>query len=84
MLTFFWIIFWAGFTALVVAAGLRLHIRRKEALASSVHVVDDEAIEQILQIGELRVEDSDPLDQDEIDDEEERFWSESWDEPTEW
>ena len=84
MLTLFWIVFWAGLAVLVLAAGLSLHIRRKEALASSAQVVDDEAIEQILRTGELRVEDSEPLDQDEIDDEEKRFWSESWDEPTDW
>ena len=96
MLTLFWIVLWAGLAALVVAAGVSLHVRRKEAIASSVPVVDDAAIERILTTGELSVEDrahgelplivedDEPLDQGEIDDEEERFWSESWDEPTEW
>ena len=96
MLTLFWIIFWAGLAALVVAAGISLHVRKKEALASSVPRVDDAAIERILRTGELTVEerdggdfpliveDGERLDQGEIDDEEERFWSESWDEPTEW
>ncbi len=95
MLTLFWIVFWAGLAALVVAAGVSLHVRRKEALASSVPVVDDAAIEEILQTGqltvdewqtgwELIVEEDEPLDPEEIDDEEERFWSESWDEPTDW
>ncbi len=96
MLTLFWIVFWAGLAALVVAAGLRLHVRRKEAIASSVPLVDDDAIETILRTGQLVgddrdpgripliVEEDEPLDQAEIDDEEERFWSESWDEPTEW
>jgi hypothetical protein len=96
VLTVFWIVFWAGLAALVVAAGVSLHVRRKEAIASTVPVVDDEAIERILQTGELSavdadtldldliLEDDEPLDQEEIDDEEGRFWSESWDEPTEW
>lgn len=96
MLTVFWIVFWAGLAALVVAAGVSLHVRRKEAIASTVPVVDDEAVERILRTGELTavdadtldldliLEDGEPLDQEEIDDEEGRFWSESWDEPTEW
>lgn len=96
MLALFWIAFWGGLAALVVAAGVRLHVRRKEAIASSVPRVDDDAIDKILSTGELTVEDrppgalplvledDEPLDMGEIDDEEERFWSESWDEPTEW
>ena len=96
VLTLFWIVFWAGLAALVVAAGVSLHVRRKEAIASDVPLVDDEAVQRILRTGELSVadpvtvdldlilEDAEPLDQEEIDDEEERFWSESWDEPTEW
>lgn len=96
MLSLFWMVFWAGLAALVVAAGVSVHARRKDALASSVPLVDDAVMEQILRTGELRVdeydlndfpmivEDEEPSDQDEIDDEEERFWSESWDEPTEW
>jgi hypothetical protein len=95
MLTLFWILFWAGLAVLVIAAGLSLHVRRKEAIASTVPIVDDEAIERILATGELVVHDPDGLDLElllepdvldtkEIDDEEERFWSESWDEPTEW
>ena len=84
MLTLFWIAFGAGLAALVVAAGVSLHVRRKEVHASAAPVIDDSAIERILQTGELMVEEHEPLDQEEIDDEEERFWSESWDEPTEW
>lgn len=96
MLNLFWMVFWAGLAGLVVAAGVSLHMRRRDALASSVPLVDDAAIERILRTGELAVEehdlgglplileDDEPSDQGEIDDEEERFWSESWDEPTEW
>jgi hypothetical protein len=95
MLTLFWILFWAGLAMLVIAAGVSTHVRRKEAIASTVPIVDDDAMERILATGELVVDDPDRLDlgllleQDaldpkEIDDEEERFWSESWDEPEEW
>lgn len=96
MLTLFWIVLWAALAFLVIAAGISLHVRRKEAIAASVPLVDDDAVERILRTGELEgregtrldldliVEHEDELDQSEIDDEEERFWSESWDEPTEW
>lgn len=95
MLTLFWIVLWAGFAALVVAAGVTIHVRRREALAASFPLVDDAAVEEILQTGELFVDEGpfrvgdyvdvdEPLDSEEIDDEEGKFWSESWDEPTEW
>ena len=96
MLSVFWIAFWGGLALLAVAAGVSVHVRRRELLASSVPTVDDDAIERILTTGELPardvhpvdltllVEDEGPLDLEEIDDEENRFWSESWDEPTEW
>jgi hypothetical protein len=47
-------------------------------------VVDDDAVRSILERGVLVTEDDEPLDYDEIDEEERRFWSESWDEPDEW
>ena len=83
MLTLFWIVLWLGLIALMVAAAVRLHARRKELTASPVPRVDDAAILAILETGELAVDDE-PLDLREIDEREERFWSESWDEPEEW
>lgn len=96
MIALFWIVFGLALSVLVVAAGISLHVRRKEAIASTVPIVDDAAMERILRTGELAarerapldldliLEEDDALDQAEIDDEEERFWSESWDEPNEW
>ena len=83
MLTIFWLVFWAGLSALVLAAGVTLHVRRKDAIASLAPVVDDVVLDQILTTGEVWVDEDEPLDLEGIDDEEERFWSESWDEPTE-
>ena len=80
MIAFFWFIFGAGFALLAVAAGVTVHVRRRDAYAR-VPVVDDALLEQIIETGQVHVDD-DPLDLDQIDDEEERFWSESWDEPT--
>jgi hypothetical protein len=85
MMMLFWLVFWAGLAALTLAAGVTMHTRRKEAIAADVIVVDDSVIERIIETGEIFVEESEPLDLNEIDEEEERFWSETWDEPTgEW
>lgn len=85
MITLFWLVFWAGLAGLTVAAGVMMYVRRKEAIAAETLVVDEAVIEQILETGEVFLEEDEPLDLDEIDDEEDRFWSESWDEPTgEW
>ncbi len=81
MLALFWFVFGAGFALLAVAAGVTLHVRRREAYRR-VPVVDDDMIDWIIERGEVFVEDDEPLDLEQIDDEEERFWSESWDEPT--
>jgi len=85
MLTLFWFVFGAGLAALTVAAGVTLRARREAAFGSRIPVVDDDAIAQILERGEIYVDEDAPLDLDEIDDEEDRFWSETWDEPgAEW
>lgn len=83
MYALFWFVFGAGFALLVVTAGVTLHVRRRRAWGP-VPVVDDDTIERIIQIGEVHIDDE-PLDLATIDDEEERFWSENWEEPSgEW
>lgn len=75
----------SGFlVALVAVSGLRLRRRIRRRLDRSVPVVDDGAIQQILERGTLVTDEDPPLDLREIDDEERRFWSERWDEPEEW
>lgn len=82
MFTLFWIVFWAGLTVLAFMAGVSLRTRLSGGIVRRARVVDDAAIQQILETGQLTVDD--PLDLDEIEEEEKRFWSESWDEPDEW
>ena len=84
MLTFFWILLWLALSALVVAAAVRIHLKRRDLMASTRPRLDDSAIEAILETGKLTVDEDEPLDLTEIDEKEERFWSESWDEPEEW
>ena len=84
MLTVFWLVFWAGLIVLAFAAGISLRVRLREQVAPRMPVVDDEAVEVILATGTLTTDDDEPLDISEIDEEERKFWSESWDEPDEW
>jgi hypothetical protein len=85
MMAVFWLVFGVGLGVLAVAAGVTLHGRRRSRYGGDTPIVDDHVLEQILERGEVFVEHDEPLDLDEIDDEEERFWSESWDEPSsEW
>lgn len=79
-MAFFWFVFGAGFALLAAAAGVTLHARRRRTYRG-IPTVDDALIAQIIACGEVRIEDDEPLDLDAIDDEEERFWSERWDEP---
>ena len=83
MLNFLGLFFWTTLTILVMAAALRMYMRRKELFASNVPALDDNAIDTILEIGELSTDEDEPLDLEEIEEEEERFWTESWDEPEE-
>jgi hypothetical protein len=84
MLTLFWVVLWLVLTCLILVTAIRLHMRHNELVASALPRVDDDAIHAILETGELTVDEDEPLDLHEIDESEERFWSESWDEPDEW
>jgi hypothetical protein len=79
----FWLVFWGGLSALVVTAGLKAMARKRAALSAVPTQVDDAAVRSIIDTGALGAEPDEPLDLGEIDDEEERFWSEAWEEPEE-
>ena len=83
MLNLLGLLFWTTITILVMAAALRMYMRRKELFSSDVPVLDENAIQTILEIGEISTDEDEPLDLEEIDEEEERFWRESWDQPEE-
>ena len=84
MLSFTIALLSAFLVALVAASGLRIRARLLQHRGSSTPVVDDEAVRRILQEGVLESSVEEPLDMDEIEEEERRFWSERWDEPEEW
>lgn len=82
MVALFWIVFWAGLVVLAFAAGVSLRVRLHRHVRARIPVVDDEALDTIRNTGIL-TDDDEPLDIREIDEEERKFWSESWDEPEE-
>ncbi len=82
MVALFWIVFWAGLVVLALTAGISLRVRLREHVRPRIPLIDDEAIDAILTIGTL-TDDDEPLDIGDIDEEERKFWSESWDDPEE-
>lgn len=73
---------WTGLGALVVIGGLA--VRRRIGASRERPVLDDDAVRRIVDTGRLSVDEDPPLDIDEIEEAEDRFWSESWDEPEDW
>jgi hypothetical protein len=74
---------WWILSALLVVAGLRARARRRASIRGAVPSVDDAGVLSIVESGSLSDDADEPLDPDEIRAEEERFWSEPWDEPEE-
>jgi hypothetical protein len=76
--------FSAFLVGLLVASGVVLRLRLRQRIGRSEPTVDDAAIREILEHGRLTLDTDEPLDPREIEEEERRFWAESWDEPEEW
>lgn len=76
--------FSAFLVGLLVASGVAFRRRLRERIGRSGPRVDDAAVREILQHGHLSFETDEPLDPGRIEEEERRFWAESWDEPEEW
>ena len=81
MLVLWWFGAVRGILILAIAAGVSLRARSGDVIGRSRPMLDDVAIDHIIEHGQIWIAEDEPLDLDEIDDEEERFWSESWDEP---
>lgn len=69
---------------LVVAAGIQLRARIRRRIGPLRPRVDDAAVRAILERGVVVSDEDEPLDLDEIEREERRFWTERWDEADEW
>ena len=84
MVPLFWFGFWAGLTVLAFGAGVSLRTKLRDRISGTLPVIDDAAVEEILRSGTVTTSEDEPLDLGDIDEEEQKFWSESWDEPDEW
>jgi hypothetical protein len=67
---------------LALAAGFMYRSRLTRVIRSGDPVLSDDMIRQIEERGRIEVDD--PLDLEQIEEEEARFWEEQWDEPDEW
>lgn len=66
---------------LVLAVGAVVRWRIRERTRGSDFEVTDEVVRQIERDGRVRTDEREPLDRERIREEEDRFWSETWDEP---
>tara|TARA_B100000700_G_scaffold94066_1_gene106117 strand:- start:4174 stop:4443 length:270 start_codon:yes stop_codon:yes gene_type:complete len=78
----FWVSLGVGLGVMVISARVSLRLRRSRKVEEKAQILDDQAVDRIIRQGKLSINE-DVLDLDAIDDEEERFWSETWDEPEE-
>ena len=78
----FWVGFGVGLGVLVISAQVSLRLRRSRKIEEKAQILDDQAVDRIIRHGKISINE-DVLDLEAIDDEEERFWSETWDEPEE-
>jgi hypothetical protein len=75
---------WTIISVLALIAGAAGVRRVRQARAHKDHdSVTDDMIRQIEERGSVDVEEEEPLDFETIEEEEARFWEETWDEPEE-
>ena len=81
-LELFWVGFGFGLGAMVISARVSLRLRRSRQVEEKTQILDDQAVDRIIRQGKISINE-DVLDLKAIENEEERFWSENWDEPEE-
>lgn len=74
-------LFWIALAVLAIFAGVRVALRVRRGSGGEVRRLSDEEIRRLEAGGSIEI--SAPTDLREVAEEEERFWSESWDEPDE-
>lgn len=72
-----------GLALLAVAGGLAIRFELWGLKRRDDPELTEEMIRRIEEEGRVETDEREPLDYDEIRDEEDRFWSETWDEPDE-
>ena len=81
--TLIWFSFWGILSVLAIFACIAGYRRRRALFSPASPRIDDDAVRAIVEKGALSLEEDQPLDMRAIEAEEERFWSETWDEPEE-
>ena len=81
-LELFWVGFGVGLGVMVISARVSLRLRRSRQVEEKTQILDDQAVDRIIRQGKISINE-DVLDLKAIENEEERFWSENWDEPEE-
>ena len=81
---YFWATFLGACGVLIVVVGLLMRNRARRAIGRAELSVDDDAVRRIIEEGVLELAEDEPLDLDEIEEEERRFWEQTWDEAEEW
>lgn len=74
-------VLWLGLAVLVVAGGAAVRYRTWKAKRRRETELTDDMIRRIEEEGRLETDRRAPLDWEEIRRQEDRFWSETWDEP---
>ncbi len=78
------VVIWGVLGVLAVVGGAVVRRKLGASLEEAEPALDDDAVRRIVETGRLTLDQDPPLDMDEIEEEEERFWSETWDEPEDW
>ncbi|MFW6192648.1 MAG: hypothetical protein ACOC83_04095 [Gemmatimonadota bacterium] len=72
-----------GLALLAAAGGLAVRLKLRGLKKREDPELTEEMIRRIEEEGQVETDEREPLDWDEIREEEDRFWSETWDEPDE-
>ena len=79
-----WLVFWTCLGALGVVGAVRFRMRLR-ALVHRPPVLEDDDVRDIIAHGVFVSDEDEPLDLDQVNEEERRFWEEAqWDEAEEW
>lgn len=71
--------------ALVILAGLAARRKIRRAVIGEAPVVTDEVLRRVLEEGSVDVTETDePLDEDQIREAEDEFWTSEWDDAEPW
>ena len=71
--------------ALVILAGLAARRKTRRAVIGEAPVVTDEVLRRVLEEGSVDVTETDePLDEDQIREAEDEFWTSEWDDAEPW